>query len=300
MSSSTPDPSLANQTLNVGRIATAPPDPFTGDRNKFRTFSRQLALNFAAHLDLYGADAPHGEVNRILFTLSFMKGGLAEEWANQFVDTHLNINTPTLGSWTAFTAALEKSFTDPNATISAQHQLETMRQEGRPAEAFFMEFEQVFHTAGYLTPDHDTYLVSTLERNLHPALVDKVYGLEIFPTSYEEWRDKAINFDQLHRRREECKKALRNFYGGPTTRSQGPPPARTMTTPGPAPATALASSGGRVYGGSGAPMDLDQTRGTSQRCFNCNKEGHIARNCQQPHSPRTYARVGELEEIAKE
>ena len=300
--SSTPDLVPVPQPANLSRLAMAPPDVFTGDRKRFHTFGRQLALNFTARPDLYGPENPHHDANRILYTLSYMRGGLAEQWANQYIDQHLVPGNPSLGTWTSFCAAMGKAFEDSNTEVTTQHRLETMRQDQRPAEEFFMEFEQVFQQAGYSTPVHDTFLISTLERNLHPALVDKIYGLEQLLTRYEEWCDKATNFDQLHRRREERKKALRTFWSNPP-RGQGPTTTRVPAAePTPCTATVPNSGGGRTYGGAGAPMDLDRARAMSRACYNCGKEGHIARNCRQPRQPRTYARTmdSEAETMRKE
>ena len=214
-----------------------------------------------------------------------MKGGLAEEWANYYIDHHFATNPPLLDTWDAFGALMDKAFSDPNIAVTAQHQLETMRQDGCPADGFFIEFEQTFGKAGYSTPTHNGYLISTLERNLHPALVNKIYGLEVFPTTYEEWKLKATNFDQLHRRREERKKALRTFWSNPP-RGQGPTATRVPAAePTPRPSTVANSGGGRTYGGAGAPMDLDRAHATSRACYNCGEEGHIAHNCCKPHQP---------------
>ena len=81
-----------------------------------------------------------GDLNKVLFTLSHMKGGLAEEWANAYIE-EANDEEGSWGLWSEFSNELEKAFRDANEAQAAQHQLEALRQGKRTAQDFFFEFE---------------------------------------------------------------------------------------------------------------------------------------------------------------
>ncbi len=53
-----------------------------------------------------------------------MRGGRAEEWANEFIDGAIAAGD--WGTWEDFRSHLEGSFWDANECLSAQHRLETM------------------------------------------------------------------------------------------------------------------------------------------------------------------------------
>jgi len=164
-----PSAAAAPTTTSIPQLKIAEVTPFDGDRTKYTTFKRQVVLHFAATPLLF--TRPQGDLNKIIFTLSHMKGGLAEEWANVYID---RANSPTgdWGTWPVFVEALEKAFKDANEEQTAQHHLEALRQGKRTAQDFFFEFESTMRRAGYSAVIHETYLISLLERNLSSPLVD--------------------------------------------------------------------------------------------------------------------------------
>ena len=126
-----------------------------------------------------------------------MRGGRAKEWANEFIDGA--IATGDWGTWEDFRSRLEGSFRDANECLSTQHRLETMRQGSQPAEDFFIGFDAAIRQAGYDEKTHAAVLIHYLEQGLVTSLVDRIYDCDPLPTTYQEWKKKAINLDQLHR-----------------------------------------------------------------------------------------------------
>jgi len=276
-------------------IKVSPPEYFDGTRTKLITFERQLAVYFAGHLKKFGDNVQEKDQNKILFALSYMRGGRAEEWANAFIDRATTSGS--WGTWEQFRSQLQGTFRDANETISAQHRLATMKQGTRPAEDYFIAFDADIRLAGYNEKTHASVLINYLEENLAPALVDRIYGNLPLPVTYQDWKTKAISLDQLHRRREERKKLSREFRAPlhiPRTL-----PASPHVQPPPAPAAPVS----QTPLGAGQPMDIDRTRVHPRRCFNCKEVGHLARDCPKPRQPQTNVRqvpISEIEGLIRE
>jgi len=177
-------------------IKLSPPEYFDGTKSKLITFERQLALYFAGKPKLYGDDIMESNLNRILFALSYMRGGRAEEWANEFIDRA--VTSGNWGTWEEFHAQLQGSFRDANACLLGQHCLESMKQGSHPAEDYFIAFDAAIRQAGYNEETHGAVLIHYLEQNLNSTLVDRIYDSDPFLLTYKDWKNKAIILDQLH------------------------------------------------------------------------------------------------------
>ena len=144
------------------QIRIAAPDPFDGSKASLTPFLRTLALSFVA----YGLRT---DEQKIVFTLSYMKGGLAGPWADAYTDRALHSDD--WGTWEEFMMSLHSTFEDHDEEKTAQHRLDALRQGRKPAEEFFLEFDQLAQRTKY-SVNHDSYLISLLEKALHPRLVD--------------------------------------------------------------------------------------------------------------------------------
>jgi len=253
------------------QIRIAAPDPFDGSKASLTPFLRTLALSFVA----YGLRT---DEQKIVFTLSYMKGGLAGPWADAYTDRALHSDD--WGTWEEFMTSLHSTFGDHDEEKTAQHRLDALRQGRKPAEEFFLEFDQLAQRAKY-SVNHDSYLISLLEKALHPGLVDRIYAVEPLPVTYLGWKRKAIALDQLWRRREERKRVVREFW---TPEKKGPE--RPVTKP---------QIEARTFGGRGQPMEVDRAKAAGL-CFQCGKQGHIRRNCPEKttEAPRPMVRAREL------
>ncbi|HEX3641818.1 MAG TPA: hypothetical protein VHV10_11055, partial [Ktedonobacteraceae bacterium] len=96
-------------------IKIATPDVYTGDRSKTDTFLRQVALY------VYGRPQEfQDDYSKIIFALSWMKGGTAGAWADQMVD-HLTQSRSYFSGWLDFEAKFKAIFADPDKEGSARH-----------------------------------------------------------------------------------------------------------------------------------------------------------------------------------
>ena len=69
--------------------------------------------------------------------------------------------------------------------------MEQLKQGGKPAAEFFVEFEEHRSQAGY----NDEGYVALLKKNLSPQVVEWIYALETIPTMYDQWKSYALRFD---------------------------------------------------------------------------------------------------------
>ena len=247
-----------------GKIAK--PEPFDGAPEKLDIFLRELYLNFEEDAAYFSAD----HMCKIHFALSYMKAKFAAQWASRIMG-ELEAGTHTYEDWDTFRAQLLTAFRDLNKKEAAQRRLDQLKQGTRLAAEFFVEFEEHKSLAGY----NDEGYIALLKRNLSSQVLERIYALETIPSTYDQWKSYALQFDSHLREYQ----ALRSRSTGPRVwQPQNPniphatPQPTTPTLPQPS------TSGPQ-------PMDVNTTRGRPAQvltCFNCNEKGHISRNCPKP------------------
>lgn len=131
---------------------------------------------------------------KVLLILSYMKGGLAIQWAK---NKYYNIMEGgfVLTALAEFEARLQASFSNPNKKRNAQHQLSTTHQGlNKTMEEFFQKFK-LNHWAAGDPQDHDLYLIKLLEHNLKLNIIKTIHTQEL-PNMYKGWKKKDIWLDQ--------------------------------------------------------------------------------------------------------
>src|SRR3954467_13043013 len=111
---------------------------------------------------------------KVLFVLSYMKGGLASQWAENEYEKIME-DGYVASSFGEFEARLQGTFSDPNKEKNAQHQLSTTCQGfNEMVEEFFQKFKLNHQAARYLT-GHNSYIIELLEHNLKHDIVKTIY-----------------------------------------------------------------------------------------------------------------------------
>ena len=105
-------------------------------------------------------------MRRIRFALSYMKEKFALQWASRVIG-ELEEGTRKYERWNDFRDDLIAAFSNANKKEQAQRKLELLRQGMRPAEEFFVKFEEYKALAKY----NDEGYIALLKRNLSPGLV---------------------------------------------------------------------------------------------------------------------------------
>jgi hypothetical protein len=176
------------------------PTEFNGDIDKYDDFKRQTHLYILANTRQF----PDNQ-SKILFVTSYVTQRLANTWAQNFYEMKekaaatIGPNTPIdLGSWTDFKTALDATFTDPNLVRNAERKLRELKQgRNQHAEEFLTEFDICQRKAGYVT-GYNQFLIGLLHTALKPDLLVTIYT-GVPPTTYDDWRAKAILHDGLNR-----------------------------------------------------------------------------------------------------
>ena len=145
---------------------------------------------------------------------------------------------------------------------------------GDTVEEYTTSFESLAVHTGHNEVTHiECYRTGLLAR-----IVEKIYNDSngLLPASLDAWKTKARNLDSLYHEYRALQ--VRSTTHTSTSSNQqraraAPAPARVTAAPGVLPAP-VATTGGLPEA-----MDVDGTRGKNPRCYNCNRFGHIARDC---------------------
>lgn len=254
------------------------PEPFDG--KNYRSFMRAVTVYFTANPRSFATDK-----QKILFVISLMREGLADEWADNYVLRNtVNKEVLITDKWEDFAKALHVSFGDPNEAMHAQTELMKLRQGETKAEEFFAKFDIYRFKAGYAGDGYNDFLIRLLEMALNASIVQNVLSMGVLPTTYEAWKTAAIQFDNQRRRLREVMQArqqpIRRPIPAPVRPQAAPAPQSFRPPPGPPPASDRRDATGVTFGGQGQPMEITMDRARrSNLCYLCNRPGHIAKNC---------------------
>ena len=98
------------------------PNKFNGTQNKLAG----VLIDCSQYMETY-PETFKSDKQKIIFILSFMKEGPAEEWKIAFMDkVNKDINNPDYGTYQVFHSLLKKSFTPADSEGEALHKMKTL------------------------------------------------------------------------------------------------------------------------------------------------------------------------------
>jgi hypothetical protein len=222
-----------------------------------------------------------------------MEGGLAGTWANNVQTQMLDVNTPNpYATFAEFKVAFNKAFGNADRAQKARTELAMLKMKTtETVEEYTTAFESLAPHTGY----DETALIEAYRTGLMHRIVEKIYSNPngVLPASLDDWKAKARQLDTLY---QEFRALQAKGAHGVTTILSRPPkqaPVRaTVTQTQSVPAAPAPAKDPNA-------MDVDGGRRRSLRCYNCNKFGHISRNCPEPPKPYRSVRAAEIAEVVR-
>jgi len=258
----------------------AEPPIFSGDKHQVQSFLRAVQLNF----QLLPNRFPQGdEKRRILFALTYIHGGTAGTWADNQTTAMLDqdVTHHPFATFEDFKDVFEHAFGDADQAQRARINMSILKMNpGDTVEEYTTAFEALAIHTEYNEPAH----IEAYRAGLLPRIQEKIYGDSqgVLPADLQAWKTKARNLDNLHNEL----KAIQSASSGlpvvpisvvvPTPVKLDEPvvhlPPAAPTVFDPEPALSMDKDPDA--------MDIDRHGNRNPvKCYNCNRRGHIARNC---------------------
>jgi Retrotransposon gag protein/Zinc knuckle len=247
-------------------IKLNPQTPFTGKRSDFMLFMQDVFVYLKVNKTIYDNDD-----KKISFILSYLTGGDAAVWKQQFIQTKIeesvdpNNDEPDWGSYKEFVEALKKTFQPYDEPAEALEDMKKLRL----GDGSITEHNSRFRLLVSQTGMKDSLALTDLYRETLPwGLQSPIIRSEHPPKTLEEWYTKATNFYVGHQRAQRLFKKRDNR---PTTIPSAPPAQKRFSFPEKKDPNA---------------MDIDRmsikerTRLMKEgKCFKCKLFGHLSRDC---------------------
>jgi hypothetical protein len=235
-----------------------PPEEFTGEAEKARDFVHQCEMYFRAKASKFPTDE-----SKIRYFDSRMKDEgkkYPRRWATMRERIYLLSGFPT---WDKHKADFLDTYQSPDPRAEAMSRLHAITQGDRSVHEFNVEFNTLLAEAGVINPDADESMAQQYVRALDHKLVDKLLLVVPDHAPLSLWQNHALIIDNRRR----IVKSIRQrkdhtHYSNHSTTSNS----NTTSTPDP----------------NAMEIDAITTRKTGVKCYNCRREGHIARECRAP------------------
>jgi len=167
----------------------AEPETFDGSRDRAEQFVRSVRIAITMQLDTFS-----DERMKILYALSFMRGGIAQVWAENETNAVLS-HSSTFTTLAELLAGITRTFGDPDRERTARAQLHTLKMTtGMTADEYMAKFEMLARRTGF----NEVALEDAFIRGLPQSSLLKVYLQTSLPSGLDNWKTIICTLDHLH------------------------------------------------------------------------------------------------------
>jgi hypothetical protein len=242
------------------------PEPFTGEREKLRSFLAQLRLQCAPIADVQ---------DKLRRAVSLLRGDALSQILPYIKDDRVE-----LVDLAALIQILEDAFGNPNRKRDAEAHLARISQGEKDFSSYFAEFQRYSAEVDW----NESAKLSALQRGLSPRLKQDLVSVVDEPTGFKEWVELCQKLD--NRRRAFLADRAKSLPSG--QQSQGRQPQGPVRPAAPVRAPAQSTAVGTHPG----PMDLSAAASKRKEkaeemarrrreglCLYCGGVGHFASKC---------------------
>ena len=231
-----------SENVQAGLPKNMVPDPgwFDGDQSKFEDWWRGIRL-------FLKSNRVNGMDDRITVILARLRGGVVGIYTQKKLDELDGDNNTQ--DWDEFVKELKTMFSDKSKAADAEWKIETFKQGKRNTVDFMIEFKALAMKAD----TDELHAIFLLKKNVRHDIIKTILGYPpiAMPKTLKEWKVAITSVEQEY----ESIEGQQNY--------------KTAT--------------GTTYGGRGQPMDIgksnDNFKDGKPKCFNCNKYGHMTKEC---------------------
>ena len=232
-----------SENVQAGLPKNMVPDPgwFDGDWSKFEDWWRGIRL-FLKSNRVNGID------DRIIAILACLRKSVVGIYAQKKLN-ELDEDNDTQ-DWDEFVKELKTTFSDKSKAADAEWRIETFKQRKRNTADFIIEFEALAMKADM----DELHAIFLLKKNVRHDIIKTIleYPPIAMPETLKEWKVAITSVGQGYES------------------TEGRQDYKTST--------------GTTYRGRGQPMDIGKSNNNFKdrkpKCFNCNKYGHMVKECQ--------------------
>jgi hypothetical protein len=251
------------------------PEVFSGKREDWKVFASHLTLYFTAHKDAYPLDS-----DKITFAVSRLGNGSAFKYMSEFIpklEGPVALRPPIVTNFDLFMKTMKETFGVQNANVVSETQLLQLRQKGSAVDYTNKFLELSSDLSGWT----DAPLITHYRRGLKPEVIKAIDGLQVIPTTFSTFTEKAIEIDsrqfatflELQNRLPASNPTRSSTMNRTVTPVSRPAGASTVTSTAP-PSMAMDLSTARHLSPEEKKRRLD-----NNLCLYCGEPGHRIAQC---------------------
>lgn len=176
------------------KIKIRPPQDFTGAQEEVCDFAQDSKMYLILNDGVYNTNK-----KKILFLLSYMRGGTAGPWKRNFLEkmTKDKTGAKIFPTFKDFCNQLNAAFLLADKVGDVKSKLKTIEMRGgKTTDDYNRKFQNAAAHSGIT---EDAALIEYYINGLPAALYEKVSNLENYPTTIEGWYKKTAFHDSRYR-----------------------------------------------------------------------------------------------------